>query len=147
MILREHELPEEVQGEFAAMSRAMHSARALPGDSVVRASVRKFSNEQAQGFATLIVRTYVLQLQSLAATPVGPARLGEPLAQRAAVGGPAGAWKGTGAPWCRPSAPAIPEASFDLEFDGVPALSFFVARLELDGIHQRPLIPSRLTVD
>ena len=74
--IREHDLPEQVQGEFAAMSRAMHSARALPGDSVVRASVRKFSNEQAQGFATLIVRTYVLRLQAVAATPVGPARLG-----------------------------------------------------------------------
>ena len=74
--LKEHELPAEVQGEFASMSRAMHSARALPGDSVVRASVRKFSNEQAQGFATLIVRTYVLHLQGLIATPVGPARLG-----------------------------------------------------------------------
>ncbi len=76
--LRGHDLPEEVQGEFAAMSRLMHSARALPGDSVVRASVRKFSNEQAQGFASLIVRTYVLLVQALAATPVGPARLGNP---------------------------------------------------------------------
>lgn len=76
--LRGHDLPEEVQGEFAAMTRLMHSARALPGDNVVRASVRKFSNEQAQGFATLIVRTYVLLVQALAATAVGPARLGTP---------------------------------------------------------------------
>ena len=59
--IREQDLPEEVQREFSAMSRAMHGARALPGDSVVRASVRKFSNEQAQGFAALIVRTYVLR--------------------------------------------------------------------------------------
>lgn len=74
--LREQDLPVEVQSEFAAMSRAMHGARALPGDSVVRASVRKFSNEQAQTFAALIVRSYVLRMQGLAATPVGPARLG-----------------------------------------------------------------------
>jgi hypothetical protein len=74
--IREQDLPEEVQGEFAAMCRAMHGARALPGDSVVRASVRKFSNEQAQGFAALIVRAYVLRLKGQAATPVGPARLG-----------------------------------------------------------------------
>lgn len=74
--LREQELPLEVQGEFAAMSRAMHAARALPGDSVVRASVRKFSNEQAQAFAALIVRAYVLRLQGQAATPAGHARLG-----------------------------------------------------------------------
>lgn len=76
--IREQDLPEEVQREFTAMSRAMHAARALPGDSVVRASIRKFSNEQAQGFAALIVRTYVLRVQSLASTPVGPARLSAP---------------------------------------------------------------------
>lgn len=74
--IRELDLPEEVQREFSAMSRAMHGARALPGDSVVRASVRKFSNEQAQGFAALIVRIYVLRMQGLASTPVGSARLG-----------------------------------------------------------------------
>ena len=76
--IREQDLPAEVQREFSAMSRAMHAARALPGDSVVRASVRKFSNDQAQGFAALIVRTYVLRVQDVAATPVGPARLANP---------------------------------------------------------------------
>jgi hypothetical protein len=76
--IREQDLPEEIQSEFSAMSRAMHAARALPGDSVVRASVRKFSNEQAQGFAALIVRAYVLRIQNLAATPVGAARLANP---------------------------------------------------------------------
>lgn len=76
--IKEQDLPEEVRGEFAAMSRAMHGARALPGDSVVRASVRKFSNEEAQKFAALIVRTNTLRVQELAATPKGPARLGGP---------------------------------------------------------------------
>jgi hypothetical protein len=95
--IREQDLPEEVQREFAAMSRAMHGARALPGDSVVRASVRKFSNEQAQGFAALIVRTYVLRMQGLAATPVGAGRLGNaarnapPLAALLAIEGSGGA--------------------------------------------------------
>jgi hypothetical protein len=96
--IREQDLPEEVQREFAAMSRAMHGARALPGDSVVRASVRKFSNEQAQGFAALIVRTYVLRMQGLVATPVGAARLGNaarnnapPLAALLAIEGKGGA--------------------------------------------------------
>jgi hypothetical protein len=74
--IREQDLPEEVQAEFSAMSRAMHGARALPGDSVVRASVRKLSTEQAQGFAALIVRSYVVRVRELATTPVGPARLG-----------------------------------------------------------------------
>jgi hypothetical protein len=40
--------------------------------------VRKFSNEQAQGFAALILRTYLLRMQNLAAIPVGSARLGNP---------------------------------------------------------------------
>jgi hypothetical protein len=35
-----------------------HSARALPGDSVVRASVRKLSCEEAERCAALIVRTF-----------------------------------------------------------------------------------------
>lgn len=77
--LREQDLPEDVRREFSAMNRAMHGARALPGDNVVRASVRKFSNEEAQKYAALIVRTYVLRMQSLAATPKGQARIASPL--------------------------------------------------------------------
>ena len=60
----EHELPDEVQSDFSELTKAMHGARALPGDSVVRASVRKFSSEDAQRFAALIVRVYSAQLQS-----------------------------------------------------------------------------------
>jgi hypothetical protein len=95
--IRKQDLPEDVQSEFSSMSRAMHGARALPGDSVVRASVRKFSIEQAQAFAALIVRTYVLRMQGLAATPVGPARLANatrnppPLTLLALEGGSGGA--------------------------------------------------------
>lgn len=76
--IKEQDLPEEVRREFGLMSRAMHGARALPGDNVVRASVRKFSNDEAQKFAALIVRTHVLRIQGLAATPKGPARLANP---------------------------------------------------------------------
>ena len=96
--IREQDLPAEVQAEFSAMSRALHGARALPGDSVVRASVRKLSTEQAQAFAALIVRCYLLRLRELAATPVGPARLGTaarsnppPLAALLAIEGSGGA--------------------------------------------------------
>lgn len=64
----EAELPEEVQEEFAAMTRVMHGARALPGDSVVRASIRKLSSEEAQRYAGLILRTYALRIRELAAT-------------------------------------------------------------------------------
>jgi hypothetical protein len=66
--ISELDLPEEVQEEFAAMARVMHGARALPGDSVVRASIRKLSNDQAQRYASLILRTYVLRVRELAAT-------------------------------------------------------------------------------
>jgi hypothetical protein len=64
----ELELPEEVQEEFAAMTRVMHGARALPGDSVLRASIRKLSSEEAQRYAGLILRTYALRIRQLAAT-------------------------------------------------------------------------------
>jgi hypothetical protein len=72
--ISELELPGEVQHEYDQMSKTMHLARALPGDSVVRASVRKLSNEEALRFAALIVRMYALRLQPptrIGATPRG----------------------------------------------------------------------------
>jgi hypothetical protein len=60
------DLPEELQRDFAELTKAMHKARALPGDSVIRASVRKFSSEEAQHFAMLIVRLFSAQVQSVA---------------------------------------------------------------------------------
>ena len=61
------ELPEETQREFAELSLAMHRARALPGDTIVRASIRKLSNEEAQRHASLAVRMYGLHMAELAA--------------------------------------------------------------------------------
>ena len=49
------------------MTQAMHRARALPGDNIVRASIRKLSNEEAQRYAALVVRIYGLQMADLAA--------------------------------------------------------------------------------
>ena len=94
--VKEYDLPEDVRREFLAMSHAMHGARALPGDSVVRASVRKFSNAEAQKFAALIVRTYELRIQELAATPKGPARLGGPSRNAPALAALLGLESGTG---------------------------------------------------
>ena len=68
--LDELELPEDTQNEFAEMSRAMHRARALPGDNIVRASIRKLSNEEAQRYAALVVRIYGLHMVDLAAARV-----------------------------------------------------------------------------
>ena len=56
------DLPLEAQQDFADLSKAMHMARVLPGDNIVRASVRKLSNEEAQRYAALIVRLYGLEM-------------------------------------------------------------------------------------
>jgi len=72
-----HELPEETQQEFAGMVAVMHGARALPGDSVVRASIRKFSAEEAERYAALVLRVWRLRVQQLAPPAVAqraPAR-------------------------------------------------------------------------
>jgi hypothetical protein len=63
--LDEHDLPEELQDEFAQMSQALHRARVLPGDNIVRASIRKLSNEEAQRYAALVVRIYGLRMADL----------------------------------------------------------------------------------
>ena len=72
----ELELPGEVQLEYAQMSRTMHLARALPGDNVVRASVRKLSNADALRFSALIVRMHALRMQSLVPGTKAPGRIG-----------------------------------------------------------------------
>jgi hypothetical protein len=72
------ELPLETQQDFAELSKAMHAARALPGDNVVRASVRKLSNEEAQRYAVLLVRIYGLDMQNQNSTLRSPVRIGVP---------------------------------------------------------------------
>ena len=71
----ELELPGEVQLEYSQMSRTMHLASALPGDNVVRASVRKLSSDEARRFAALIVRIYALRMQSQTAGSKPPSRI------------------------------------------------------------------------
>jgi hypothetical protein len=44
--------------EFAEMIQVLHREPALPGDDVVRASVRKLSNKEACYYAGLVVRLY-----------------------------------------------------------------------------------------
>jgi hypothetical protein len=56
--VQESDLPGALSGEFAEMSQALHRARALPGDDVVKASVRKLSNDEAKRYAELVVRLY-----------------------------------------------------------------------------------------
>lgn len=56
--IHESDLPGPWSAEFAQMIRAFHQARALPGDDIVRASVRKLSNDEACQYAKLVVRLY-----------------------------------------------------------------------------------------
>jgi hypothetical protein len=56
--VKEADLPAECGAEFAAMIQALHRAHALPGQHVVKASVRKLSNEEARRYAELVVRMY-----------------------------------------------------------------------------------------
>lgn len=56
--VQELDLPGALSAEFAEMIQALHRAEALPGDDVVRASVRKMSNEEARRYAELVVRLY-----------------------------------------------------------------------------------------
>lgn len=56
--LTEDDFPGELRADFAELVRALHRERALPGESIVRASVRKLSPEDARRYTTLIVRTY-----------------------------------------------------------------------------------------
>ena len=79
------ELPVAVQHDFAEMAKAMHRIRALPGDTAVRASVRKFSNVQTQCYAALIVRLYTSQVGSMDPAVRAPARLSGSLRNPASV--------------------------------------------------------------
>ncbi len=56
--VQESDLPGALGAEFAEMIQALHRASALPGDDVVKASVRKLSNEEARRYAELVVRLY-----------------------------------------------------------------------------------------
>jgi hypothetical protein len=55
------DVPIELASEFGDMIEALHRAPALPGDDVVKASVRKLSNDQACRYAELVIRLYGIQ--------------------------------------------------------------------------------------
>jgi hypothetical protein len=56
--IQESDLPGDYSLEFAEMIHALHRAPALPGGDVIKASVRKLSNEEACHYAELVVRLY-----------------------------------------------------------------------------------------
>lgn len=61
-------LPESVRNEFAALCSAMHRERPLPRESVIRASVRKMSNDEAGHYAALVVRMFATLARTDAVT-------------------------------------------------------------------------------
>ncbi len=56
--LQPNDFPREFRAEFQQLIDALHRERALPGDTVLKASLRKLSGEQAARYAMLIVRAY-----------------------------------------------------------------------------------------
>lgn len=72
--------------EFAEMIQAFHRERALPGDHVVRASVRKLSNKEACYYAELVVKLYGTLAAVKQLTNVRSARAAEPNGKSVANG-------------------------------------------------------------
>ena len=56
--LEARDFPRDVREEFEELFAALHRERALPGDTVLRASLRKLSTTEASRYAALIIRTY-----------------------------------------------------------------------------------------
>jgi hypothetical protein len=78
--LSEDDFPKELRADFAELVRALHRERALPGESIVRASVRKLSPEEARHYTTLIVRAYGT-LAGNGSAPATSMRVTAPLAR------------------------------------------------------------------
>jgi hypothetical protein len=56
--LEARDFPRDVRNEFEELLRALNRERALPGDTVLKASLRKLSTIEASRYAKLIIRTY-----------------------------------------------------------------------------------------
>ena len=67
--LEPHELPEAYRADFVGLSQALQRERPLPNESPVRASVRKLSIEEANGYASLIVTIFGAAARAVQALP------------------------------------------------------------------------------
>lgn len=56
--LRPQDFPRDVRDEFTEVHEALHREAPMPGESSVKASLRKLSLADAGRYAALIVRTY-----------------------------------------------------------------------------------------
>lgn len=57
-LLEPHQVPEAHRADFIALCKALVRERPLPNENPVRASVRKMSVEEANGYASLIVTIF-----------------------------------------------------------------------------------------
>ncbi|MFT3905124.1 MAG: hypothetical protein QM718_02295 [Steroidobacteraceae bacterium] len=56
--LREQDFPASIRGDFICIFNMLHAEPAMPGEDVVRASIRKLSVDQLQICAERLVRLY-----------------------------------------------------------------------------------------
>lgn len=67
------ELPRELRADFLSLSASLTARRAVGGQSVVDATVRKLSDAQAAGFAARLIAMYGQLAQSQATPQRAPA--------------------------------------------------------------------------
>ena len=91
------DIPERYRAEFVELHAALNRERPLPRESVVRASVRKMSNDDADRYAALVVQAFAALARGGAG---GRARGRAPQAAQAAVPAPSSR--------CRPSSSCSP---------------------------------------
>lgn len=58
------DLPENLRSDFDTLCSAMRRERPLPRESVIRASVRKMSGQEARNYAALVVRMFAAVARS-----------------------------------------------------------------------------------
>jgi hypothetical protein len=64
-----NEVPDRYRSQFSELHVAMHRERPLPRESVVRASVRKMSNEEAAGHSTMVVQVFAALARASSVIP------------------------------------------------------------------------------
>jgi len=76
--LEAEQLPEPYRIEFVALCAAMQRERPLPRENAARASVRKMSSDEANGYARLIVQVFGATASALSAarSPLRPSASG-----------------------------------------------------------------------
>ena len=83
--LETRDFPRDVRDEFERLGDVLRRERALPGDTVLKASLRKLSNAEASRYASLIIRAYGQVAALKSATLQVVPRVTSPIAKFLAV--------------------------------------------------------------